>query len=126
MFECSIYILTFHFKLFGVSIHIFKRKTLIWCHLKQDMKIKIHFIGKVNYFVLNLFILFLDGFFLHQNLLLLKNWSWFCGIIFQGKYIVTFDPLDGSSNIDCLVSIGSIFAIYRKVNTNSELQLVLH
>ena len=34
---------------------------------------------------------------------------------FQGKYIVTFDPLDGSSNIDCLVSIGSIFAIYRKV-----------
>ncbi|XP_059220728.1 fructose-1,6-bisphosphatase 1 isoform X1 [Stomoxys calcitrans] len=32
----------------------------------------------------------------------------------QGKYIVCFDPLDGSSNIDCLVSIGSIFAIYRK------------
>jgi len=30
----------------------------------------------------------------------------------QGKYIVTFDPLDGSSNIDCLVSIGSIFAIF--------------
>lgn len=33
----------------------------------------------------------------------------------QGKYIVCFDPLDGSSNIDCLVSIGSIFGIYRKV-----------
>lgn len=33
----------------------------------------------------------------------------------QGKYIVAFDPLDGSSNIDCLVSIGSIFAIYKKV-----------
>ncbi|KAK4881385.1 hypothetical protein RN001_004704 [Aquatica leii] len=32
----------------------------------------------------------------------------------QGKYIVSFDPLDGSSNIDCLVSIGSIFAIFRK------------
>ncbi|KAI1301688.1 Fructose-1,6-bisphosphatase 1 [Halotydeus destructor] len=32
----------------------------------------------------------------------------------RGKYIVAFDPLDGSSNIDCLVSIGSIFAIYRK------------
>lgn len=32
----------------------------------------------------------------------------------QGRYIVTFDPLDGSSNIDCLVSIGSIFAIFRK------------
>ena len=33
----------------------------------------------------------------------------------QGKYIVTFDPLDGSSNIDCLVSIGSIFAIFKYV-----------
>ncbi|CAH1253062.1 FBP1 [Branchiostoma lanceolatum] len=32
----------------------------------------------------------------------------------QGKYIVCFDPLDGSSNIDCLGSIGSIFSIYRK------------
>ncbi|KAG9355149.1 hypothetical protein JZ751_001862 [Albula glossodonta] len=32
----------------------------------------------------------------------------------RGKYIVCFDPLDGSSNIDCLASIGSIFAIYRK------------
>ncbi|EEB16006.1 Fructose-1,6-bisphosphatase, putative [Pediculus humanus corporis] len=32
----------------------------------------------------------------------------------QGKYVVCFDPLDGSSNIDCLVSVGSIFAIYRK------------
>ena len=32
----------------------------------------------------------------------------------QGKYVVAFDPLDGSSNIDCLVSIGSIFGIYRK------------
>lgn len=31
----------------------------------------------------------------------------------QGKYVVCFDPLDGSSNIECLVSIGSIFAIYR-------------
>ncbi|XP_033110743.1 fructose-1,6-bisphosphatase isozyme 2-like [Anneissia japonica] len=31
-----------------------------------------------------------------------------------GKYIVTFDPLDGSSNIDCLVSIGSIFGIWKK------------
>ncbi|XP_017770750.1 PREDICTED: fructose-1,6-bisphosphatase 1 [Nicrophorus vespilloides] len=32
----------------------------------------------------------------------------------QGKYIVCFDPLDGSSNIDCLVSIGSIFSIFKK------------
>uniref|UniRef100_A0A8D0GDF9 Fructose-1,6-bisphosphatase 1 n=1 Tax=Sphenodon punctatus TaxID=8508 RepID=A0A8D0GDF9_SPHPU len=34
----------------------------------------------------------------------------------RGKYIVCMDPLDGSSNIDCLVSIGTIFAIYRKVS----------
>lgn len=34
----------------------------------------------------------------------------------QGKYIVCFDPLDGSSNIDCLVSIGSIFAIFKKLS----------
>ena len=33
----------------------------------------------------------------------------------QGDYVVCFDPLDGSSNIDCLVSIGSIFSIYKKV-----------
>jgi len=37
----------------------------------------------------------------------------------QGKYIVCFDPLDGSSNIDCLVSIGSIFGIYKKVTEGS-------
>ncbi|KAJ4966592.1 hypothetical protein NE237_018441 [Protea cynaroides] len=30
----------------------------------------------------------------------------------QGRYIVVFDPLDGSSNIDCGVSIGTIFGIY--------------
>ncbi|KAK1137206.1 Fructose-1,6-bisphosphatase [Melipona bicolor] len=34
----------------------------------------------------------------------------------RGKYIVCFDPLDGSSNIDCLVSVGSIFGIYKKPN----------
>ncbi|KAG1937533.1 fructose-1,6-bisphosphatase 1b [Pimephales promelas] len=37
----------------------------------------------------------------------------------RGKYVVCFDPLDGSSNIDCLASIGTIFAIYRK-ETNDE------
>jgi fructose-1,6-bisphosphatase I len=31
-----------------------------------------------------------------------------------GDYIVVFDPLDGSSNIDVSVSIGTIFGIYRK------------
>lgn len=30
-----------------------------------------------------------------------------------GKYAIAFDPLDGSSNIDANVSIGSIFAIYK-------------
>lgn len=34
----------------------------------------------------------------------------------RGKYVVCFDPLDGSSNIDCLVSVGSIFAIYKKTS----------
>lgn len=33
----------------------------------------------------------------------------------RGKYVVCFDPLDGSSNIDCLASIGTIFAIYKRV-----------
>ncbi|XP_044473635.1 fructose-1,6-bisphosphatase, chloroplastic-like [Mangifera indica] len=31
---------------------------------------------------------------------------------FSGNYIVVFDPLDGSSNIDAAVSTGSIFGIY--------------
>lgn len=32
----------------------------------------------------------------------------------KGKYVVLFDPLDGSSNIDVNVSIGTIFSIYRR------------
>eukprot|EP00252_Welwitschia_mirabilis_P022160 TRINITY_DN5914_c0_g1_i1.p1 TRINITY_DN5914_c0_g1~~TRINITY_DN5914_c0_g1_i1.p1 ORF type:complete len:426 (+),score=77.25 TRINITY_DN5914_c0_g1_i1:192-1469(+) len=32
---------------------------------------------------------------------------------FSGNYIVVFDPLDGSSNIDAAVSTGSIFGVYR-------------
>lgn len=31
-----------------------------------------------------------------------------------GKYVLLFDPLDGSSNVDYNVSIGTIFAIYRR------------
>ena len=31
----------------------------------------------------------------------------------RGKYLLTFDPLDGSSNIDVNVSVGSIFSILR-------------
>uniref|UniRef100_A0A3Q2R0S6 fructose-bisphosphatase n=1 Tax=Fundulus heteroclitus TaxID=8078 RepID=A0A3Q2R0S6_FUNHE len=34
----------------------------------------------------------------------------------RGKYVVCFDPLDGSSNIDCLASIGTIFAIYKRTS----------
>lgn len=32
----------------------------------------------------------------------------------KGKYVLLFDPLDGSSNIDANVSIGTIFSIHRK------------
>lgn len=34
----------------------------------------------------------------------------------NGKYVVLMDPLDGSSNIDVNVSIGTIFAIYRRIS----------
>ncbi len=34
----------------------------------------------------------------------------------NSKYVVLFDPLDGSSNIDCNASIGTIFAIYKRVS----------
>ncbi|MBA4251052.1 MAG: class 1 fructose-bisphosphatase [Chlorobiaceae bacterium] len=33
-----------------------------------------------------------------------------------GKYVLLFDPLDGSSNIDVNVSIGTIFSIYKRVS----------
>ncbi|NNC83800.1 MAG: class 1 fructose-bisphosphatase [Flavobacteriales bacterium] len=33
----------------------------------------------------------------------------------QGKYVLLIDPLDGSSNINVNVSIGTIFSIYRRV-----------
>ena len=36
-----------------------------------------------------------------------------------GKYIFMMDPLDGSSNIDVNVSIGTIFSIYRKKSSGS-------
>jgi fructose-1,6-bisphosphatase I len=32
------------------------------------------------------------------------------------KYVVVFDPLDGSSNIDVNVSVGTIFGIYRRIS----------
>lgn len=38
----------------------------------------------------------------------------------KGKYIVCLDPLDGSSNIDFNVSVGSIFSIYRRLTSRGE------
>jgi fructose-1,6-bisphosphatase I len=32
----------------------------------------------------------------------------------SGKFCVAFDPLDGSSNIDCNVSVGTIFCVYER------------
>ncbi|MEW5797913.1 MAG: class 1 fructose-bisphosphatase [Bacteroidota bacterium] len=34
----------------------------------------------------------------------------------KGKYVLLYDPLDGSGNIDANVSIGTIFSIYRRVS----------
>lgn len=56
----------------------------------------------------------------------LKNGREACGIIseeeedlidtgnYNGKYVIAIDPLDGSSNIDVNVSVGTIFSIYRR------------
>jgi fructose-1,6-bisphosphatase I len=58
----------------------------------------------------------------------LRNGGEVCGIIseeeehlidtekYDGKYVVAIDPLDGSSNIDVNVSIGTIFSIYRRLS----------
>ncbi len=35
-----------------------------------------------------------------------------------GKYVLLYDPLDGSSNIDYNASIGTIFAIYKRLSIN--------
>lgn len=42
----------------------------------------------------------------------------------HNKYIVLIDPLDGSSNIDVNISIGTIFSIYRRISEpGTEVQL---
>ncbi|TAG94554.1 MAG: class 1 fructose-bisphosphatase [Bacteroidetes bacterium] len=58
----------------------------------------------------------------------LRNGGEVCGIIseeeeelidtekYDGKYVVAIDPLDGSSNIDVNVSIGTIFSVYRRLS----------
>ncbi len=38
----------------------------------------------------------------------------------ENKYVVLIDPLDGSSNIDVNVSVGTIFSIYRRVTPSGE------
>ena len=38
----------------------------------------------------------------------------------QGEYLLLFDPLDGSSNIDVNVSIGTIFSVLRKPETSEK------
>ena len=40
----------------------------------------------------------------------------------QGEYLLLFDPLDGSSNIDVNVSIGTIFSVLKKPDGNVAVQ----
>ena len=44
----------------------------------------------------------------------------------KGNYIILFDPLDGSSNIDVNVSIGTIFGVYRKQSDETNIDLLLN
>jgi len=37
-----------------------------------------------------------------------------------GKYVLLFDPLDGSSNIDANISIGTIFSIFKRVSPDGQ------
>lgn len=38
----------------------------------------------------------------------------------DGKYVIIFDPLDGSSNIDVNVNVGTIISIYRREDKSSQ------
>src|SRR5688572_25901957 len=40
----------------------------------------------------------------------------------EGKYVIAIDPLDGSSNIDVNVSIGTIFSFYRRKSPMGPIQ----
>ena len=44
----------------------------------------------------------------------------------KGNYILLFDPLDGSSNIDVNVSIGTIFGIYKKQGEETDINFLLN
>lgn len=64
----------------------------------------------------------------------LKNRGVICGIASEedddfvaldgncvnGNYVVAMDPLDGSSNIDVNVSVGTIFSVYRRISPAGE------
>jgi fructose-1,6-bisphosphatase I len=41
----------------------------------------------------------------------------------NAKYVIAIDPLDGSSNIDVNVSIGTIFSIYRRTSLSGTVEL---
>ena len=43
----------------------------------------------------------------------------------KGNYIILFDPLDGSSNIDVNVSIGTIFGIFKRKSEETNIDLLL-
>lgn len=38
----------------------------------------------------------------------------------HGEYLLVFDPLDGSSNIDANINVGTIFSIFRRKHENHE------
>jgi len=38
----------------------------------------------------------------------------------KGNYVLIFDPLDGSSNIDANVNIGTIFSVHKKISPGNE------
>ena len=38
----------------------------------------------------------------------------------HGEYLLIFDPLDGSSNIDANINVGTIFSIFRRTHSNHE------
>lgn len=44
----------------------------------------------------------------------------------KGNYIILFDPLDGSSNIDVNVNIGTIFGIYKKQSSETNIDFLLN
>src|ERR1700758_3573367 len=50
----------------------------------------------------------------NENIIVIEG-----GVSKNAKYVVALDPLDGSSNIDVNVSVGTIFSIYRRISSSS-------